>query len=152
MAQAVTSIKDLKSNAAAVRLGDNASAVGLVDGESFNLAQRIAGMLAQSTLVPKAYQGNIPNCIIALNMAARIGADPMMVMQNLYVVHGNPSWSSQFLIASFNKCGRFSALRYQFVGKEGSDTWGCKAWAIEKETGERLEGALVTISLAKKEG
>ena len=152
MAQAVTSLEQLRGNADAVRSGDNASAVGLVDGESFNLAQRIAGMLAKSTLVPKAYQGNLPNCVIALNMAARIGADPLMVMQNLYVVHGNPSWSSQFLIASFNKCGRFSALRYQFVGKEATDDWGCKAWAIEKETGERLEGALVTIALAKKEG
>lgn len=147
-----TSIAQLKANAAQIRPGDNASSVGLVDGESFNLAQRIASVLSQSSLVPKAYQGNLPNCIIALNMAARIGADPMMVMQNLYVVHGNPSWSSQFLIASFNKSGRFSALRYAFSGKEGTDEWGCKAWAVERETGEKLEGALVTIGLAKKEG
>ena len=36
----------------------------------------------------------VSNCIIALNMAQRLGADPMMIMQNLYLVDGRPSWSS----------------------------------------------------------
>lgn len=134
------------------RPGDNAVSVGLVDGQSFALAQRIATMLSNSTLVPKQYQGNMGNCVIALNMAARIGADPLMVMQNLYVVHGNPSWSAQFLIACFNKCGRFSSLRYEFGGKEGEDSWSCRAWAVEKESGERLDGTVVSIAMAKKEG
>lgn len=132
--------------------GDNAVSVGLVDGQSFALAQRIANMLSSSTLVPKHYQGNMGNCVIALNMAARIGADPLMVMQNLYVVHGSPSWSAQFLIACFNKCGRFSSLRYEFGGEEGKDSWSCRAWAVEKETGERLNGTTVSIDMAKKEG
>jgi hypothetical protein len=85
-------------------------------------------------------------------MAARLGADPLMVMQNLYIVHSNPSWSSQFLIATFNKSGKFSALRYEFSGKENSDEWGCRAWAIEKDSKEKLLGSVVTIALAKKEG
>lgn len=132
--------------------GDNAVSVGLVDGQSFALAQRVGNVLANSTLVPKAYQGNLSNCIIALNMAHRIGADPLMVMQNLYIVHGNPSWSAQFLIACFNQCGRFSSLRYEFGGEEGTDTWSCRAWAVEKETGQRLDGTVVSIGMAKKEG
>ena len=37
--------------------------------------------------------------LIAQNMARRMGADLLMVMQNLYVVHGRPGWSAQFLIA-----------------------------------------------------
>lgn len=120
--------------------------------QSFELSQRAAKLLAQSTLVPKEYQGNIPNCVIALNMASRMGADPLMVMQNLYIVYGRPGWSSQFLISTFNTSGRFTALRYDFVGTPGKDDYGCKAWAIEKATGERLEGSLVTIALAKQEG
>lgn len=144
-----TSLAELKNNA---RPGDNAVSVGLVDGQSFALAQRIGNMLAQSTIVPKAYVGNVGNCVIALNMASRIGADPIMVMQNLYVVHGMPSWSAQFLIACFNKSGRFSSLRYEFGGEEGADSWSCRAWAIEKETGERLNGTTVSIAMAKKEG
>lgn len=120
--------------------------------ESFELAQRAAKLLAQSSLVPKEYQGNLPNCVIALNMASRMNADPLMVMQNLYIVHGRPGWSSQFLISTFNTSGRFSALRYEWVGKEGTDSWGCRAWAIEKATEEKLIGSTVTIALAKKEG
>ena len=137
-----------------VKRGDNAVSVGFMDGESFNLANRVATALSSSSLVPKEYQGKegLPNCMIALNIAARINADPLMVMQNLYIVHGRPSWSSQFLIATFNTCGRFSNLRYEFFGEKGSDNYGCKAWAIEKETKERIEGTEVTIAMAKKEG
>ena len=120
--------------------------------QSFELAQRAAKLLSQSSLVPKEYQSNLPNCVIALNMASRMGADPLMVMQNLYIVHGRPGWSSQFLISTFNTSGRFSALRYEWVGEEGKDSWGCRAWAIEKATGEKLVGSTVTIGLAKKEG
>jgi hypothetical protein len=120
--------------------------------QSFELSQRAAKLLAASTLVPKEFQGNIPNCVIALNMANRMQADPLMVMQNLYIVYGRPGWSSQFLISTFNTSGRFTALRYEFVGTPGKDDYGCKAWSIEKATGERLEGSTVTIALAKQEG
>jgi len=126
--------------------------VGLTDSQSFELAQRVAKCFAMSTLVPKDYQNNLPNCVIALNMASRMGADPMMCMQNLHVVHGRPAWSAQFLIATFNKCGRFSAIRYEFIGQEGTDSWGCRAKATELATGEVLSGTTVTISMAKKEG
>lgn len=125
--------------------------VGFGTLQSFELVQRIGKMFASSSLVPKEYVGNVANCVIALNMANRIGADPLMCMQNLYVVHGRPSWSSQFLIATFNTCGRFSALRYEFFGTRGEDSWGCRAWAVEKATGEKLVGADITIQIAKEE-
>jgi hypothetical protein len=122
------------------------------DLQGFELMQRVSKAFAASTLVPKEYQGNISNCMIALNLAERLKADALMVMQNLYIVHGRPGWSAQFLIATFNQCGRFSALRYEFFGKQGTDDWGCRAWAIEKDTGEKIIGADITIALAKKEG
>lgn len=126
--------------------------IGLTNSQGFELAQRAAKLLASSSLVPKDYQGNLPNCVIALNMAARVGADPLMVMQNLVIVHGRPTWSAQFLIATVNTCGRFSALRYEFFGAPNTDEWGCRAWAIEKASGEKLIGTDVTIAIAKKEG
>jgi hypothetical protein len=43
--------------------------VGFNTLQSFELAQRGAKLFAASSLVPKDYQGNIPNCVIALNMA-----------------------------------------------------------------------------------
>ena len=53
--------------------------------EGFQLLQRISNMFAKSSLVPKNFQGNLPDCAIAVNMAQRLNADPLMVMQNLYV-------------------------------------------------------------------
>ena len=125
----------------------------------FELLQRMATLFSKSTMVPQQYQGreSIGNCAIALNIAARLGADPLMVMQNLVIVHGKPTWSAQFLIATVN-CARdnagrqrFTALRYEFFGERGTDTWGCRAWAIEHATGERLVGSDITIAIAKKE-
>lgn len=119
-------------------------------GESFELALRISTMLSKSDLVPQNFKGNIANCTIALNMANRIGADPLMVMQHLYIVHGKPSWSSTFLIAAINNCGRFNPLRYEITGD--NDQKGCIAWTTEKNSTERLESPRVTIEMAKKEG
>ena len=124
----------------------------LTTDSGFELAQRAGKLLAASTLVPQAYQGNLPNCVVALNMAQRLDADPLLVMQNLYIVHGRPAWSSQFLIATLNQSGRFTALRYEFVGEKGADSYGCYAWAVERDTGERIEGPVVTIEMAKAEG
>lgn len=131
---------------------DMAVMPGFNSAQSWDLAQRIGKAFAASTLVPAQYQGNLANCIVALEMANRMGASPLMVMQNLYIVHGNPGWSSKFLVASFNQCGRFSALRYEFVGKPGTKDWGCRAWAVEKVTGEKLVGATITVDMADKEG
>jgi hypothetical protein len=94
----------------------------------------------------------LANCIIALNMAQRMSADPLMVMQSLYLVHGRPSWSAQFLIATFNRNGRYSSIRYKWQGTEGKDDWGCRAYATELATGNEIIGPLVTIGLAKAEG
>ena len=55
----------------------------------------IGKMFASSSLVPAAYQGKPMDCTIAVDMANRMGVSPMMVMQNLYVVKGVPSWSGQ---------------------------------------------------------
>lgn len=118
---------------------------------AFEDAQRIAISLSSSSLVPKDYQGKdkIPNCLIALEVAQRIGASPLMVMQNLYIVHGRPSWSSQFIIAAINSCGRFTPL--QFVIDGNGDNWGCYVTSKDKN-GELLKGPRVNVEMAKKEG
>lgn len=125
---------------------------GFFDQQSFELMQRVAKGFASSTLVPAVYQGSISNCMIGLSMAQRIGADPMMVMQNLNIIHGRPAWSSKFLIATFNACGRFTAMRFRFRGTEGQDDWACQAYAVEKATNQEVAGAWVSIALSKAEG
>mgnify|MGYP007022359721 CR=1 FL=1 len=120
--------------------------------EAFEAAQRMVKPLATSDLVPTAFKNNIGSCLIALNLANRIGADPLQVMQSLYIVHGKPSFSSAFLIACFNQCGRYTAIRYEMFGERDTDGWGCKAYTTERATGELIEGVAVTIGMAKAEG
>ena len=91
-------------------------------------------------------------CVVALDMAMRMKANPLAVMQNIYVVHGRPAWTAQFLLATLNNSGRFSTIRYNFQGTQGKDDWGCRAVAKELTTGEIVEGPLITIGLAKHEG
>lgn len=119
-------------------------------GEVFELAQRIGKAIAASSIIPDTYKGNLPNTLIALELANRIGASPLMVMQHLYIVHGKPSFSSTFLIASINQSGKFSPLRFTVDGI--GDQFGCVAWAKELASGETLEGPRVTIQMAKDEG
>ncbi len=119
------------------------------NAENFQLAQRIAQVFSQSDMVPAHYKNNIGNCIIALEMANRIGSSPLMVMQNLYVIQGKPSWSSTFLIATLNACGKFSPIRYEEDEQDGGRT---RAYAIDKSTGDRLDGAWVSMKMADEEG
>lgn len=119
---------------------------------NFATAQRMAAALAASTMMPGPYQGNIPNCLIAIELASRIGASVFAVAQNIDIIHGRPSWRATFLIATVNASGKFTPIRYRWQGKEGTDSWGCRAVAKDRETGEECLGALITIALAKSEG
>ncbi len=145
----VTTMQALKP-APSDQLPDHA--VGFTSLQAFTLLQRVATMFSNSSIVPSRFQNNIANCAIALEMAHRLGASPLMVMQNLYVVHGNPGWSAKFLIACFNQCGRFTSIKYKMVGTKGKDDWGCIATATELATGEKIEGPLIDVALAKAEG
>lgn len=120
--------------------------------DSFNTGYRMAQVLSASTIVPKAFQNNIGNTMIAIDIAQRLHTNPLMIMQNVYIVYGMPSFSAKFLIACINASGLFATpLRYEFVGEKGKDDWGCAAYAIDKE-GELLKGSTITIGIAKKEG
>lgn len=119
---------------------------------NFEDAQRMAKMLATSDLVPKNYQGNIANTMIALEMANRINVSPFQVMQNLDIIQGKPSWRSTFIIAALNSCGRFKPLKFEFVGSDSlSDTYGCRAYTDDYD-GNRITGPIVTWFMVKAEG
>jgi hypothetical protein len=130
------------------------ASVGFTNEASFSLAERAARLLSSSTLVPPMYQGeaNLGNCVIALHMAARMKADPLMIMQNLFPIQGRPVWSAPFVIAMLNNCGQFSKLKYKLTGTRGEDSFGCIASAVELSSGELLEGTEVTVAMAKAEG
>src|SRR5690606_7723156 len=116
-------------------------ALSALSSESaFNAGLRMAKGLAASSLVPAQYQNNVPNVLIAMELANRIGASVFMVMQNLDIIHGQPGWRAKFLIATVNASGRFTPLRFRFQGKPGTDEWGCRAVARDRRDGEECVG------------
>jgi hypothetical protein len=120
--------------------------------QAFEDAQRIAKALASSTLIPPQFQGQqgFANCLVALEIAGRMGISPFLAMQHLHVIHGRPSWGSSFIIAMVNGCGRFSPLRFEISGE--GDGLACYAVATDLASRQELKGPTVTMAMAKKEG
>lgn len=123
------------------------------DSNMFAAAAKAAKVLAQSDLVPEGtYKGKPANCLIALDMANRMGMSPLNVMQNLYIVKGKPGWSGQFCIAATNASGKFTPLEFvQLLNDDGS-TKGYYAQATNIVTGKICTGAPVTWDMVKSEG
>lgn len=173
---------------------------GVFQVTNFNEAINAASFLSGSSLVPTDYRRWVPvknqygkavtnadgtpqlmenpnatsNCLIALNMANRMGYDPLMIMQNLYIIEGRPAWSSQFIIAAINACGKFDPLQFEIInegekeieyvnsywenGKKLSakatvklENLTCIAWTTDKK-GNRLQSDKVSMEMAVKEG
>jgi len=120
--------------------------------QAFEDAQRIAKALASSTLIPPAFQGQqgFANCLVALEIANRMRISPFLAMQHLHVIHGRPSWSSSFIIAMVNGCGRFSPLRFEMSGE--GESLACYARATDLASEQELKGPTITMAMAKKEG
>lgn len=157
--------------------------------EQFQTMQRVAKMFANSELVPDMYRVSsnnsaekaISNCIIAIDIANRIQANILMVMQNLVIIYGRPSWSSKFLISTVNTCGRFKPLKFKFENLgdlgdvkytdyewdnqsrkkvaitktfdgKGVDNIQCIAYTSIKDSDEVLESSPISLEMAIKEG
>lgn len=132
---------------------------GLVDNafanrESFQALYDMGKMFASSALVPQNYQGQgkAMDCAIAIDMANRMGVNPMMVMQNLYVVKGKPTWSGQACMSMIKASPEFKNALPVYDGEPNTDNWGCFIQAEHKMTGKVVEGEKVTIKMAKDEG
>lgn len=179
-------------------------AFNFFDPVQFETMQRVCKLFASSELVPDMYRAELKpipvnpdqaklvmaenkaaeskalaNCMIAIEMAQRIGASPLMIMQNMVIIYGRPSWSSKFLVATVNTCGRFEPLKYRItnLGKVGKvpytdyvwangkksavtkeydgtqiDNLQCIAYTCAKSSDEVLESAPIDIRLAIQEG
>lgn len=112
----------------------------------------MATMLAKSTIVPIIYQNRPENCFIALDMANRMGISPMIVMQNLYIMQGKPSFSGSAIASMVKSNPRFKEVALNYIGKENDDSWGAYVTALDTNTGKLLKGSTVTVGISKKEG
>lgn len=170
-----------------IKIPQNLETFSYFNTEQFATMQRIATMLSYSELVPTIYKATssnkdkaIANCILALDISNRIGANILMVMQNLSIIKGNIAWSSKFLIGTVNTCGRFEPLRFKFTElgmiekvdyldyewSQGQNKMiavprvfdgpvqniRCVAYTTKKGSQEILEGSPISVELAIKEG
>lgn len=124
----------------------------LMDNSMLQQGWRAAQLLASSTILPKDFTRQPANVFIALHLAKRLGMDPIMCMQKMYIVHGRPAFEAQFQIALVNSSGLFTEpIRWREVGTKGSDDHGMVAYATRKSGGKPCE-ARVTMGMAKAEG
>jgi hypothetical protein len=146
------------------------------DAIAFEHAQRVAKAFASSEMVPKVYQNNIPNCLVAMDVANTAGLGLMTVFQNMVMIQGKPSWSSSFIVSAINTCGKFDSNGLDFemetgdmetveytwtewVGNQKSKKTGkvtirndsCFAIAT-KRNGRKCKGSTITVKMAVQEG
>lgn len=144
------------------KVADRFAVSPIYNAETFATMQRVAMTFANSAIVPKRYQvtGNaaedkkaVANCFIALQMSETLGMPPMTTMQNLYIVNGQPAWSSTFIISCFNTCGRFTPIQYldNFEQEPDQTKWWCMATAKDRD-GNIYKGTKITWEMAEKEG
>lgn len=122
------------------------------DKNQFNQLLRAADMLSKTSIIPQSYQGKPQDCFVAIEMATRMNLSPMVVMQNMYVVKGKPSWAGQACTMLINSCGKFRDVKHIYTGTKGTDSRGCYVSAIRCSDGEQIDGVEVTMQMAKAEG
>ena len=168
-------MSETQQSAVALRSANETPVAVFGSVSGFESAVRMAKPLADSDLVPDTYRGKIQNVLVAMEMAQRTGAGIMAVMQNLHIIQGRPSWSSSFIIAALNSCGRFTPIRFRVddlgekeipyeywdgpKGQRQKKTGKVKirdrrwiAYCRDVATGDELEGPEVTLEMAVLEG
>lgn len=121
------------------------------DAKLYNQSLAMAQTLSKSEIIPQSYKGKPADCLIAIDIANRLGLSPAIVMQNSQCVRGNFTWKGSACKAMIDGCGRYQKTRYIYVGEEGKDSYGCYLEAIDND-GDIIKGVPVTIAMAKKEG
>lgn len=133
-------------------IGVKTGQLDYMSGDALNKAYKNAMVLAKSDLVPDVYHNKPENVLLAMDMASRTGFSLMQVMQNLYIVRGKPSWSGSFCMNAIKACGKYDKVRYVFVGEPGTKDYGCFVQAIDKSTGQTVNGVVVDWNMVKAYG
>lgn len=105
-------------------------------------ALKFAEMLSKSNLVPKDFQGNSGNILVAVQWGAELGLQPMQSMQNIAVINGRPSLWGDSVIALVK-----ASPLCEYVIEEVNDNGAtCKV----KRKGELEQVRYFTVDDAKK--
>ena len=118
--------------------------------DGFAHGQRVAKMFSESALIPPHLRGKIADVTIALLLAKRMGEDPLVVMQSIYIVSGKAGWSAQYMIARANRSGIFRGrINWRVTGT--GPTLNVVAFATLADTGDVVEIGC-SMAMANAEG
>lgn len=113
--------------------------------QSLEEAMRFADVLSKSSIVPKDYQGNPGNVLVAVQWGAEIGLPPLQAMQNIAVINGRPAIWGDAMLALVRGSGLL-----EYIKEEPGDT-GCTCTV--KRKGDPDEAVRTfTLEDAKKAG
>jgi hypothetical protein len=120
------------------------------NSDLFGHQQRVAKLFAASALIPQHLRGNNgADAFLAIQIARRMNEDPVMVMQNIYVVHGRAGFAASYMIARANRSGVFKGpIRWRSKG--AGETLEVTAYATLAATGEDVDST-VGMAMAKAE-
>lgn len=133
---------------------DSSEFSSMLDTGRFEQLWKVACVFADSQLVPAHYQKNKSNCFLGLQMAFRLGVDPMMLMQNTFIIGGRPGMESKMIIALINSSGMFvDPLDYEIEGSDPkAQNYRVRAFATRKGTKKTVYGPWIDWSMVKAEG
>lgn len=136
---------------------ENITALAILDKEKSELLWKMAAKFARSAIVPEIFQGKQDDCFIALQMAARMRVDPMMLMQSAFIIHGKLGFEAKFAVGLVNNSDLIvGRLKYEEAPEPGTDPfdnkYAVRAFATDQETGQEVYGEWITWTLVQAEG
>jgi len=72
---------------------------GWLSCQTFDQALKLAETFSKSAMVPKQYQGNAANCLVAMAYGDSLGMAPLQAMQSVAVVNGVPALYGDGMLA-----------------------------------------------------
>lgn len=121
----------------------SARQIGLTP-QSIDEAIRMAEIMSKANIVPKDYQGNPANILVAIQWGAEIGLPPLQAMQNIAVINGRPSVWGDAVIALVRGSGLLESIQ--------EDISDSSATCTVKRRGEGATARTFTMDDAKKAG
>lgn len=127
---------------------DDSAFAHLLDTNKFEHLWRVAKTFAATNLVPELFRNKPENCFVGLQMALRSGIDPLLFLQNCYVIQGKPAVETKLAVAMLINSGLIEGtIDYQFTGT--GNNLACTASVTLKKTGERVEHTLTWDTVTK---
>ena len=122
----------------------------MTDATSGPAIFRLAETMAGSQLIPPHLRGKVDDVFVALAIADQMGENPVVVMQNIYVVSGRAGWAASYMIAKANRSGVFKGrIDWRVSGK--GDGLTVTAFAVLADSGQAVE-MTTSMEMARDEG